>query len=710
LTLSFVLNEPATSKWSSPERLGTVPLGMRTVIGACHHDCPDSCGWVVTVDDTPTGPVAVKLRGRPEHPFSQGELCPKVNRYLERVYSPDRILSPLRRIGPKGSAEFEPISWNDALDEISSRWTELIRAHTGEAIVPFFDAGNQSVLAMGAHERLVRRLGLTRLVDSVCGLAAGVGTALTYGTKKAADPVELVHAKCVVIWGSNPKLTNRHLWPFVEQARAAGATIINIDPLRTLTSDASDLNLQPLPGTDVALMLGLIHQWIANNHIDHDYVTQFAEGFEALTVEASLWPPERAASVCGLRVEDVVNLAQVIATNAPAHFRTVIGAEHREQGGTFFQVLAALPVLLGSWRHRGGGMSRSVGTYTAEALGTLDLPERTTTANGTPRSLSMNLLGRWLNEVEGTPVKSLLIWNANPLVTIPNAEAIRRGLEREDLFTVVHEQFMTDTARYADIILPATTHLESVDVVPSWGSLHLNWNTAAIPPVGESVSNSELFRRLAAAMGFADDEDLQASDDELLDRVFVSDSPLLTGISRERLEKEHTIRLSVPEDFRPYAHGGFATKSGKAVLAGPNGAPTYIAAVEGPHGSAAAEFPLSLMTPKIHTRFLNSSYAHLPNHGGREGGPYVELSASDAAARGITDGETVEVLNDRATLQLPARIGTTVRPGVVSVPFGWIGSTHIDGKTANALTSDTITNVGVGVAYSDTMVEVRKLL
>ncbi len=681
---------------------------MRTVIGACHHDCPDSCGWVATVDDTPTGPVAVKLRGNPEHPFSQGELCPKVNRFLERVYSPNRILSPLRRIGPKGSGEFEPISWADALNEINTRWSEIISAHSGEAIVPFWSAGNQSVLATAAHERFAKRMGMSRMVDSVCGLAAGVGTALTYGTKKAADPVEIAYAKCVLIWGANTKLTNRHLWPFIEQARAAGAVVITIDPLRTLTADASDLFLQPLPGTDVALMLGLVHQWIANNQIDHGYVTAFAEGFEELSIEAASWPPKRVAQTCGLTVEEVVSLAETIATNSPAHFRTVIGAEHREQGGTFFQVLAALPVLLGSWRHRGGGYSRSVGTYTAEALGSLDLPESDSTH--VTRGFSQNLIGRWLNEANGTPVLSLLLWNANPLVTIPNAEGIKRGLEREDLFTVVHEQFMTDTARYADIILPATTHLESVDVVPSWGSMHLNWNEPAIEPLGEAVSNSELFRRLAAAMGFAADADLQASDEELLERALTSDSSLLEGITIERLRKEHTLRLALPDDFRPYANGGFATASGKARLTGDSGVPTYIAAAEGPHGPLGERFPLALMTPKVHTRFLNSSYAHLPNHGGREGGPYVELAATDAAARGIADGETVEVVNDRATLRLPARIGTTVRPGVVAVPYGWMASAHSDGKTANSLTNDTITNVGVGVAYSDTMVEVRKIL
>ncbi len=679
----------------------------KTVHGVCHHDCPDSCGWTVTVEGTVSGYVATKLRGNPAHPFSQGELCPKVNRFLERVYSPDRVLTPLQRTGPKGAGAFAPISWNAALDVISERLTRIVGTYGGEAVAPFSSAGNQSVLALNAHQRFMARIGASRQVDSVCGATAGAGLAITFGSPKGAEPVELRHAKCVVLWGTNTRLTNRHLWPFVEEARAKGAMIICIDPLKTMTAESADWHIQPRPGTDVALMLGLVNLFIRNGHVDRDYVDRYSVGFDELAAEAAGWDVARTADVCGLPVEDVERLATTLGTTPPVHFRTLIGAEHREQGATFFRMIACLPVVLGSWRHRGGGVSRSVGTYTESTMSSIapvSWPE-----GPRSRSLSMNQIGRWLNDPElDPPVKALIVWSANPVVTIPNAEATRRGLEREDLFMVSHEQFITDTARYADIILPATTQIEASDVVPSWGSMHLNWNQAAIEPLGEAVSNTELFRRLSRAMGFSEPEHY-LTDEDLLANAF-SDTAALGPITLDALRDAGTLRIDLPEDFRPYAHGGFATGSGKAELAssrleslGLGRVPTF----QEPEPDAL--HPLVLMTPKIHTRFLNSSYAHLPNHGGREGEPFVELSESDALARGVTDGDLVDVFNARATVRLPVRIGTTVRPGLVIVPYGWHTAAHPDGKSANALTSDTLVNWGGGVAFSDTRVEVRRV-
>lgn len=686
---------------------------MRTVNGVCHHDCPDSCGWVVTVEATPEGERATKLRGNPDHPFSRGELCPKVNRYLDRVYSPDRVLTPLRRVGPKGSGEFAPTTWESALSEIGERWSSIASDIGSEAIMGLWDAGNQSVLAMHSHERFMARIGASRMVDAVCGQAAGVGTAATYGSGRGADPVEIRHARCIVLWGTNTRLTNRHLWPFIEEAKVNGATVVCIDPLRTMTADSADWFLQPLPGTDVALMLALINVFVRDGFVDRTYVDAHSTGFEDLVAEATQWPPTRAAEICGLMVSDIERLAVLLGTTPPVHFRTLIGSEHREHGAQFFRLLAALPVLLGSWRHRGGGMSRSVGTYTADAIGSLS---GANLSNGrTIRSLSQNRVGRWLNDPTLAPaVAALLIWNFNPLVTLPNAEGIRAGLVRNDLFTVVHDVFLTDTAKYADFVLPAVTQIEANDITPSWGSMHLNWNSAAIAPIGEAVSNSELFRRLSSAMGFADAE-LYATDEELLERAMSSGHSSAEGISLDRLRTAGTVRVNIPEDFRPYSNGGFATIDGKAHLSstvmdqsGLGLVATYVPAIEGPHGRSATEFPLSLMTPKVHTRFLNSSYSHLPNHAGREGGPYVELSEFDAAARGISDGDVVAVWNHRSTLTLPARIGVNVRPGVVVVPFGWSSDAHSDGRTANALTNDSLTSFGGGAAYSDTMCEVAK--
>jgi anaerobic selenocysteine-containing dehydrogenase len=688
---------------------------MRTVNGTCHHDCPDSCGWTVTVDDTPSGPVAVKLRGNPEHPFSKGELCPKINRFLERVYSPDRVLTPLRRVGPKGSGRFEPTSWHDALALIAERWTGAIAEHGSETLMPLWDAGNQSWLAMHAGERFLNRIGATRMVDNVCGQAAGVGWSATYGSGEGADPTEIQHSDCVVLWGTNTRLTNRHLWPFIETARSNGAAVICIDPLRTMTAQDSDVFVQPLPGTDIALLLGLIHIWDRDGRIDRTYTDAYAEGTDDLLAIAKHWNPDRVSDTCGLDLTQVEGLAAQIARSRAAHFRTLIGAEHREQGTQFFRLLTALPVLLGSWVNRGGGASRSTGVYTRAASADISMPALRP-AGRQLRSLSMNRMGRWLSDPNlTTPVTALLIWNFNPLITLPNAELIRKGLEREDLFTVVHEQFLTDTASYADVVLPATTQIEQTDVVQSWGSLHVNWNEAAIPAVGESVSNSELFRRLSTAMGFNDPE-LFLSEEELLTLGLPGVDDRASGITPATLRAAGTMRLRVDEDFRPYAYGGFSTLTGKAQLAsddmeraGLGRVVDYVPATEGPHGDLATSFPLSLMTPKVHTRFLNGSYAHLPNHGGREDGPWVELTASDAAQRGIEDGDEVEVFNDRATLRLRARIGEYVRNGLVAVPFGWHGAAHSDGRTANALTNDSLTTFGGGVAYSDTLVDVRKV-
>jgi anaerobic selenocysteine-containing dehydrogenase len=685
---------------------------MRTVVGACHHDCPDSCGWVVTVDDSGPEPVAIKLRGNPDHPFSKGELCPKVNRYLDRVYSQDRVLTPLRRVGAKGEGTFEPISWDAALGEIASRWHHLIDTYGGEAIMPMWDAGNQSVLAMSAHGRLMDKIGATRMVDSICGQTAGAGVTPVYGARLLGDPESIAHAQLIVLWGTNTRLTNRHLWPYIEQARANGAAVVHIDPLRTMTSEACDLFIQPLPGTDVALMLAVMGALVARHAIDRDYLDAHTTGFDELATECAQWPIERAAATCGIDPAEIEALVELIITKVPMHVRTVIGAEHREFGASFFRTLGMLPILMGSWRHRGGGMSRSVGAYAGSMVSSLARPELL--AGRTPRSLGMNQFGQWLNDADPA-VRSLLIWNFNPVVTLPNAELIRRGLSRDDLFTVVHETFVTDTARYADIVLPATTHIEANDITPSWGSMHINWNEAAIPARGQSVSNFELARRLARAMGYSEPA-LLASDDELFEELFMGEAPMRGSLTLAQLRTEHVARANVPLDYRPYAEGSFHTHDGKAHFAsaemdadGHGRVPTYRAAHEGPHGPMAQRFPLSLMTPKVHTRFLNASYGHLPSHAGREGDPFIELSAADAAARGINDGDVVSVFNDRASLDLVARIGTMVRDGVVVVPFGWGGASHRDGKTANALTNDAPSDWGGGVAYSDTMVEVAAL-
>jgi anaerobic selenocysteine-containing dehydrogenase len=657
------------------------------------------------VEDRPTGPVAVKLRGNPDHPYSKGELCPKVNRFLDRVHSPDRVLTPLRRTGRKGDGQFVAITWDEALAEIAERWKTVIDQHGPSALVPYASAGNQSELAMGFGNRLFDALGASAIVGSVCGLTAGAGTALTYGTGHADDPRELAHANTVLLWGTNTKLTNRHLWPYVEQAKANGATIVVIDPIRTMTAEAADVFVQPLPGTDVALMLAMMHELIRNDWIDRDYINAYANGFADLAEHVADWTPARAAEVCGLTVDEIVALARLYATNGPAFIRTLIGAEHSEQGATFFRTLSMLPVLVGAWKQRGGGYARSVGVYGGGAINSLASPEL---RDGlVRRELQANHIGRWLTDPDSA-VHAVLVYGANPVITLPNSDLIRRGLERDDLFTVVHDMFITDTARFADIVLPATTQIEADDVMVSWGSPHLTYNHAAIAPIGESVSNSELFRRLASAMGLPHPK-LHETDEQLMQSLFED-----TGHSLEDLRKLGSIE--VPIGQQRFEHGGFGTKDGKARLssttlerAGLGLVPDWEPAHEGIGASqeSVERYPFMLASPKTHARFLNSSYSNLPGHGDREGGPYVELCAADAASLGLADGDLATVRNDRGQLTAPVRITQRLRPGLAAVPFGWHDAHH-GGSSVNALTSDTLVNAGGGVAYNDTRASISR--
>ncbi len=679
---------------------------MHTVQGTCHHDCPDSCGWQVTVD----AGVAVKLRGNPAHPFSQGELCPKVNRFLDRVYSPDRILHPLRRVGPKGSGQFERTTWDDALAHIAARLHEVIDTDGAEAVLPFSDAGNQSLLSMtGLDGRFFHHLGASRLVRALCGPTVGAGLSMTNGTGRTLDALELRHSRLIILWGTNTRLTNRHLWPTIEAARDAGARLVVIDPLRTVTAAAADEFIQPLPGTDIALMLAVIHVLIRDGLVDHEWVAAHTVGFDELAAHVIEWTPAHAAAVCGLDAGTIERLAHDYGTIRPAAIRTLIGAEHHTNGAMFHRTLGVLPALVGAWRDVGGGLSRSVGTYHDAVVDEAALTRPDLLAGREPRWLNMSRLGEALTDPGLDPaVRALIVWNANPLVTVPNAELTRRGLEREDLFVVVHEQFLTDTARYADIVLPATTQIEADDVVPAWGHLWMGWNEAAIEPLGESCNNTELFRRLAGAMGYTEPS-LFDDDKALIEQA------LGANVDLGELRATGWLRVPYPEDGRPFADGVFPTPSGKVeirserlVAMGQPALPSFLPPAEGPHGDPAllAKYPLQLMTPKHHSRFLNSSYSALPKHGPAEGTPFVEMDAADATARGLADGDHVVVFNDRASVTVPVRIGDRVRPGVVMIPFGWWASQHLDERSANALTNDTLTEWGGGVAYSDTLVEV----
>ena len=682
----------------------------RIVLGTCHHDCPDSCGWEVSVENG----VAVKLRGNSEHPFSQGELCPKVNRFLERVYSPERILYPLARNGPKGSGEFRQISWDEALGLVAEGIHSVIDNFGGEAVMPWGSAGTQGLIQMNSLDRrFFAKIGSSRQVDSLCGATAKAGASLTLGSPLSSDPMDIEFSQLILLWGTNTRLANRHLWPFIEKARARGAKVVVIDPIRTMTAESADVFVQPLPGTDVALMLAMMHILIRDDLVDHDYLEKYTDGFDELSVQVTEWTPLRAAQVCGISVDDIESLARDYGTIRPSFIRTLIGAEHRQHGAMFFRALSCLPMLVGAWREKGGGFARSVGSYAAVNVDDSVFTVDSLSAGRERRPLSMNEIGQVLNDHNLDPaVKALFVYNGNPLVTAPNAELIRQGLERDDLFTVVSEQFMTDTARYADVIFPACTQIEQVDVVPAWGHLYLGWNEKAIEPLGESVPNTELWRRLALAMGFSEPE-LFEDDESLI-------ASALHDVDLDQLRTTGFVRLSLPEDLLPYAQGGFATASGKAALinhslpaVGMPALPTYEVGDEMQGGINSQDmYPLSLMSPKTHVRFLNSSYSHLAHHCDAEGEMSCELDLSDATSRGIQDGDQVRVFNGRGSLDVVARVkssGGRVRSGLVLVPFGWVGVRTKDMKTVNALTNDQAADFGGGVAFYDTMVQVEKI-
>ena len=523
--------------------------------------------------------------------------------------------------------------------------------------------------------------------------------------------MEIEHSRLIVLWGTNTRLTNRHLWPTIEKARAAGARLVVIDPVKTITADAADGDddyfLQPLPGTDIALMLAVMHIITRDDLVDDEWVSEHTLGFDELSTHVATRTPEWAAAITGLSVADIERFARDYATIGPAVIRTLVGAEHHENGGMFFRTIACLPALIGAWKHRGGGIARSVGMWQDSMIDEAALTRPDLLAGRSPRTLNMSRLGEILTDTD-PPVHAIIMWNVNPLVSVPNAELIKRGMVRDDLLTIVHEQFMTDTAKYADYVFPATTQIESADITPSWGHLYLGWNEPAIDPLGESVSNPEFFRRLSAAMGL--------TEPSLFDDDLTMLRDILVNVDLDELRAQHHVRVPYPEDGRPFGAGEFATTSGRVEFVserleamGQPRLPDFVAPQEGPGGPLHDRFPLQLMTSKRHLRFLNSGYSHMDTHGGAEDGPFIEIDEHDAVARSLSEGDRVRVFNDRGSLELPVRISSKVRPGVVVVPWGWWEQHHRDGSVANSLTSDTLTDWGGGVAFYDTLVEVSRL-
>lgn len=704
-------------------------LNDATVIGACPHDCPDTCSMLVKVQD---GKVT-GVQGNPVHPFTQGRLCAKTNHYQERVYHADRILHPLRRTGPKGSGEFERISWDEALATIASKWKAIIAEDGPTAILPYSYLGTQGLVnGLTVGDPFFNKLGATVSERSFCDSGASTAYVMTVGPTPGMDPESFQHSRLIILWACNMLSTNAHMWPFVDRAKKNGAKVIVIDPVKTGTSAMADQHIRVRPGTDGALALAMIHVIIREGLVDRDYVDNYTVGFEELAEHVAPYTPEFAAQETGIDAEVIRTLAREYATAQPSAIRIGVAIERSAGGGQLVRALACLPALVGAWRRPGGGLLQlPLWAFPVrwDVLHRADL-----TTPGT-RVVNQWQLGRALTgDLKlDPPIRALFVYNSNPLVVAPNQLLLKEGLGREDLFTVVSEQFLTDTARYADLVLPATTQVEQADLMFSWGHLYLTLNRQAIAPMGESVANAELFRRLAKTMGF-DDPFFYRSDEQIMREAMDWDSPAMQGISMESLQEQGWARLNLPaaDVFAPHAKGGFPTPSGKVELkasmaAGGNfvlptfrqgsndhqdgspvpALPTYRPPNEsgGEESGPAIRYPLAMMSPKSHS-FLNSTYGNHRRQASREGEQKLFLHPFDASARGIRSDDLVRVHNDRGSFVAVAKVGDEAMPGVVIAPMGhWIASSRAQATPA-ALNPTALADLGGAPTFSDNRVEV----
>jgi anaerobic selenocysteine-containing dehydrogenase len=676
------------------------------VRGACAHDCPDTCSWVITTE----GGEAIALEGDREHPYTRGTLCVKMDGFLtDVVYNPERLLHPLKRSGRKGDGHFVRVSWDEAIDEVAARLESIVEESGGEAILPYSYAGTMG-LAQGwsLDSRFFSRLGASQLKRTICGSTASAGLSVTLGTDTAILQEDLLHSRFIIMWGGNPVVTNPHGWPIVQQARAAGARLVVIDPLRSPTAAEADWHLRPRPGTDTALALGLMHVIVGEGLHDAEYLERHTVGFAQLEKRLEEYPPERVAAITGVATEDLIELARAYATTRPAAIQVHIGLEKHPQGGMTYRSIACLPALVGAWREPGGGLLYSSFGLFAEAIDWEELSS--VGASAATRSINMVQLASALTDPAlDPPIRALVVYNSNPATIAPNQNRVVQGLERSDLLTVVLEHFLTDTARYADYVFPATTQAEHLDLVVPYGSRYLALNLPAIEPRGEALPNTEFFRRLARRLGF-EEPGLYVSDEELVKLALDSDHPFLEGITFERLRRDGWAPLALPGDRLPFADGDFPTPSGKCEIyseselaQGRDPLPGYVATER--FGDEASKYPLHFMSPKWNRYFVNSSHANQPRLERAAGKPRLRMHPVDAAARGIVDGEIVRVFNQRGEVSLTALVTDDMQPGVVILLHGWWAS-RIGGSSANALTSETLADLGGGSTLHDNWVEV----
>jgi len=697
-------------------------LELATVRAVCPHDCPDTCSMVVSVQDG----RAVDLRGDPDHPFTRGFLCGKVARYLDRVYHPERLRYPMRRIGPKGKGQFERITWDEAIDTIARRFQAIASSPEGpQAILPYSYAGTMGVVqGHSLDRRFFHRLGASLLDRTICATAGAVGCDMTLGARALVDPETVLHSRYIINWGSNTSVTNSHLWALIHQARKAGARVVTIDPFRSKTAARSDWWIPIRPGTDAALALGLMHILWRDGLQDDDYLGRYCLGSDGLRQRALAdYAPPRVAEITGIPVADIERLGHEYATTRPSLIRLNYGLQRHGGGGMAVRTITCLPAVSGAWRDVGGGALLSTSILYPFFL-TSQLERHDLIPPGT-RTVNMTQLAEALNgELPGPPVRALFVYNSNPAAICPDQSRVLLGLCREDLFTVVHEQFQTDTADYADILLPATTQLEHFDIHGSYGHLHIQVNQPAIAPLAEAKRNTEVFRQLARRLGF-EPELFEVSDEQLAEEALhppqgqgvFPPRGSAEGITVERLQREGPIRLNLPIHYAPFAQGGFGTPSGKCELYSPRLAamghdplPTYTPPHEDPQTrpEMAARYPLQMVSPPAPS-FLNSTFVNIESLRKAAGEPAVLLHPRDAAERGLHGGQWVRVFNDRGSFRARAEIGDGVKQGVVVSHGVWWNKYASDGVNCNTTASTRLTDLGAAATFFDNLVQVEGL-
>ncbi len=684
------------------------PIAPHVVHAACPHDCPDTCAIRVTVQDG----RAIKVQGDPDHPPTHGALCTKVSRYTERTYHPERVLRPMKRSGPKGSGRFVPVSWDEALGDIAAR-LKAIAARDPEAILPYSYAGTMGLLqGESMDRRFFHKLGASLLDRTICASAGSDALAATYGGKVGMHLEHYAESRLIVIWGSNSIASNLHFWTFAQKAKRDGAKLICIDPRKTETADKCHQHIALLPGTDGALALGLMRELVVNDWLDHDYIERHTEGWPALRERAMAWTAERTAEVCGITPDEVRQLARDYGTTKPAAIRLNYGMQRAHGGGNAVRLVAVLPCLVGAWRDPAGGMLLSASGWFKRFRNdaALQRPDLLAHFHGPAaggravRTINMSTIGddllRESSPGFGPKIEALIVYNSNPVAVAPESPKVVKGFAREDLFTVVLEHFLTDTADHADYVLPATTQLEHLDVHTSYGHTYALINEPAVAPLGQARPNTQIFRELAAAMGF--DDPCFRDDDETLARQ------ALTGeIDFGALRRDGWVKLPLPE--APFAAGGFPTPSGKCLIDAPGlGVPDHVPNHESVRSTPALaeRYPLAMISPPARN-FLNSSFVNVKSLRDIEGEPLIEMHAHDASARGLKDGTMVRVFNRRGEYQCRLSLSPRARPGVVNALGIWWRKLGHNGTNVNEVTHQQLTDLGRAPAFYDCLVDVR---